>query len=109
LRLGPWVFAGFWCLAVLPATAGPIVIPGEDDAGAIHFDVSRLESNDSSALQPLDPKFGDTPITGLVEAKLGAADGWVEVFRYHVDGVPGTITDLRTPPAGGGLKLKITW
>ena len=93
-------------------TLGPALAdePGWTDAQdftAIHIDQSQHVQNLYWARTDLSPL--EQPNSDLLATKVGTAQGGIELFRYHVDSVPNTYTDLRSKEYGGGLKLHITW
>jgi len=96
-------------LAVRPASAGHLVIPDTDDPAAIRYDMTQRDETPPFASERPDPGLVEQPIAEVIAARLGIAQGKVELFRYHLEGAPSPMTDMRAVVDGGGLKLKISW
>ena len=96
-------------MAISPALADE---PGWTDAQEVpvlRIDPSQHEQAQNLYWQQSDLAPLEKPNTDILAAKLGTAQGGIEIFRYHVDGVPNSYSDLRSKEYGGGLQLHITW
>ena len=97
-------------LTLAPALADEAGWTDAQDVSAIHLDLSQRDQTQNLYWGRNDRAPLEQPNTDLVATKLGAAQGGIELFRYHLDSVPNTFTDdLRSKEYGGGLKLHITW
>ncbi len=97
-------------LMLAPAAAVETGWTDAQDVAAIHIDQGQRDQLQSLYWGHTDMAPLDQSNTDLVAARVGTAQGGIELFRYHLDSVPNTYTDdLRSKEYGAGLKLHITW
>jgi hypothetical protein len=96
-------------LLVRPALADHLVIPEGDDPAAIRYDMTQRDQTEPYAQQRPDAALVERPVAEIIAAKLGVAQGSLQIFRYQVENAPSSSTVMRAVVDGGGLKFKVTW
>lgn len=97
-------------LMLAPAAAVEVGWTDAQDFPAIHLDQSQRDQVQNLYWSHTDTAPLEQANADLVAARVGTAQGGIELFRYHLESVPNTYTDdLRSKEYGAGLKLHITW